>query len=272
MQDYGIFLGSPGDPDIINSNGRLMGMEDVLCCLLTEDEAALRFIRKRALMKLKVMERILDRCRGMIDFMWLGEDLGTQRGPMISLELFRKQIRPIHQMYVDLADAYGIPVLIHTCGSSSWAYEDFIEMGVRGVDTLQPEAWHMEPEYLKKQFGGRLCFRGCISTAGPLAWGTPAQVEETCRRTLEIMMDGYGYHFAPPMRSRITHRWKMSSPCTGRRTEKESISEQPGDLIPVNRRKYTVMEGRTHPRLPFFGAIRPASDRHACNLPEGMLS
>ena len=197
MQDYGIFLGSPGDPDIINSNGRLMGMEDVLCCLLTEDEAALRFIRKRALMKLKVMERILDRCRGMIDFMWLGEDLGTQRGPMISLELFRKQIRPIHQMYVDLADAYGIPVLIHTCGSSSWAYEDFIEMGVRGVDTLQPEAWHMEPEYLKKQFGGRLCFRGCISTAGPLAWGTPAQVEETCRRTLEIMMDGYGYHFAP---------------------------------------------------------------------------
>ena len=197
MQDYGIFLGSPGDPDIINSNGRLMGMEDVLCCLLTEDEAALRFIRKRAQMKLKVMERILDRCRGLIDFMWLGEDLGTQRGPMISLELFRKQIRPIHQMYVDLADAYGIPVMIHTCGSSSWAYEDFIEMGIRGVDTLQPEAWHMEPEYLKKHFGGRLCFRGCISTAGPLAWGTPAQVEETCRRTLEIMMDGYGYHFAP---------------------------------------------------------------------------
>ena len=197
MQDYGIFLGSPGDPDIINSNGRLMGMEDVLCCLLTEDEAALRFIRKRAQMKLKVMERILDRCRGLIDFMWLGDDLGTQRGPMISLELFRKQIRPIHQMYVDLADAYGIPVMIHTCGSSSWAYEDFIEMGIRGVDTLQPEAWHMEPEYLKKHFGGRLCFRGCISTAGPLVWGTPAQVEETCRRTLEIMMDGYGYHFAP---------------------------------------------------------------------------
>ena len=30
--------------------------------------------------------------------------------------------------------------MIHTCGSSSWAYEDFIEMGIDAVDTLQPEA------------------------------------------------------------------------------------------------------------------------------------
>ena len=48
-------------------------------------------------------------------------------------------------------------------------------MGVNGVDTLQPEAANMSPEYLKKQFGGRLNFRGCISTAGPLAYGTPEE-------------------------------------------------------------------------------------------------
>ena len=34
------------------------------------------------------------------------------------------------------------------------AYEDFIEMGVRGVDTLQPEAKNMDPRYLKEHFGG----------------------------------------------------------------------------------------------------------------------
>ena len=43
-----------------------------------------------------------------------------------------------HKQYVDPADAYGIPALVHTCGSSSWAYEDVIEMGIRGVDALQP--------------------------------------------------------------------------------------------------------------------------------------
>ena len=203
---YAIYLGSPGIPDIINSNGRLMGMEDVLCHLALGDEAAMSFIQRRADMFLAVMERILDKLNGLIDFMWLGEDLGTQITPMISLELFRSRVRPVHQKFIDLAKAYNLPVLVHTCGSSSWAYEDFIEMGVKGVDTLQPEAVNMSPSYLKEHFGGRLCFRGCISTAGPLAYGTPAEVEDYCRNTLEIMMRGYGYHFAP------THQIQDNSP------------------------------------------------------------
>lgn len=63
---------------------------------------------------------------------------------------------------MDLAKAYNLPVMIHTCGSSSWVYEDFIEMGINGVDTLQPEAANMSPRYLKDPFGGRLFFHGCI--------------------------------------------------------------------------------------------------------------
>ncbi len=58
---------------------------------------------------------------------------------------------------VDLAKAFNLPVMIHTCGSSSWAYEDFIEMGVTVVDTLQPEATNMAPAYLKQQFGSYRC-------------------------------------------------------------------------------------------------------------------
>mgnify|MGYP000535448978 CR=1 FL=1 len=54
----------------------------------------------------------------------------------------------------------GIPAAIHSCGSSSWAFDDFIEMGIDVVDTLQPEAAKMSPEYLKETFGGRLAFHG----------------------------------------------------------------------------------------------------------------
>ena len=194
---YAIYIGHAGVPDVLNSNGRIMGMEDVLVHLALENEAAIGFFNRRADMYLKVMDRTLDQCRGMIDFMWLGEDLGTQIAPMISLELYRQTVKPIHKKFVDLAKAYNIPVIMHTCGSSSWAYEDLVEIGIRGVDTLQPEAVNMSPEYLKEKFGGRLCFRGCISTAGPLAYGTAGETREYCRRTLEVMMKGYGYHFAP---------------------------------------------------------------------------
>lgn len=204
--EYALYLGNPGVPDIINSNGRLTGMEDILCHLLTENEAALFLVKKRAAAQLETMARTLEKCKGLIDFIWLGEDLGTQIGPMISLELYRKIFKPIHKSFCDLAKAYHIPTLIHTCGSSSWAYEDFIEIGINGVDTLQPEAANMSPAYLKSHFGGRLCFRGCISTAGPLAYGTAEETEQVCKETLSIMMEGGGYHFAP------THAIQDNSP------------------------------------------------------------
>ena len=194
---YGLFIGNAGIPDIINSNGRIMGMEDILCHLLTNHPAAMDFVQRRASFQFGMMERLLDKCKGHIDFMWLGEDLGTQIGPMISLDLYRKTLRPIHKQFADLAAAYNIPSIIHTCGSSSWVYEDFIEIGIKGVDTLQPEAVNMSPAYLTEHFGGRLNFRGCISTAGPLAYGTPDDVWQNCKETLEIMMPHRGYHFAP---------------------------------------------------------------------------
>jgi uroporphyrinogen decarboxylase len=153
-----------------------------------------------------MLERLIDTCKDYVDFFWFGEDLGTQRAPMIGLDLYRTVMKPIHKSIFDLARAYNKPSIIHTCGSSSWVYHDFIEMGVTGVDTLQPEAAHMSPEYLKSTFGSTLCYRGCVSTAGALAYGSVQDIIEDVRHTLRIMMDGGGYHFAP------THAIQDNSP------------------------------------------------------------
>ncbi len=206
MQEYAIHVGGPGLGDIINSNGMVRGMEQTLVDLITEDPAGMLLAQRRTEINLEYTRRILEAAKGGIDFMWLGEDLGTQIAPIISLELYRKTIRPLHQKFIDLAKRFDLPVMIHTCGSSSWVYEDFIEMGINVVDTLQPEARDMSPEYLKKTFGGRLAFHGCISTAGPVATGTVEDTVEYCRKTLDIMMPGGGYCFAP------THSLQDNSP------------------------------------------------------------
>ncbi|MFR8459737.1 MAG: uroporphyrinogen decarboxylase family protein [Ruthenibacterium lactatiformans] len=86
--------------------------------------------------------------------------------------------------------------MIHCCGSSSWAFEDFIEMGIRAVDTLQPEAADMDPACLARKYGGRLAFHGCISTA-KLAVMTPEAVAQNVAETLETMMPHHGYCLAP---------------------------------------------------------------------------
>ena len=96
--------------------------------------------------------------------------------------------------------------MIHSCGSSSWAFDEFLDLGITAVDTLQPEAANMAPRYLKSRWGDRLAFHGCISTAGPVAYGTVADVRRNVRETLEIMMPGGGYCLAP------THQLQDNSP------------------------------------------------------------
>ncbi len=196
---YAIYVGNAGQPDIINSLGRVMGMEDTLVNLQLGDEATLDLMRRKTDFEREKLARLLDAIKkagGEPDFMWLGEDLGTQIAPMISHELFDRVFRPVFQSFVDLAKSHDIPVMIHTCGSSSWVYEKFIEMGIRAVDTLQPEAVDMSPKYLLERFGGRLNFHGCISTA-MLASYTADEITALCRETLALLKPTRGYHFAP---------------------------------------------------------------------------
>lgn len=203
---YCVHVGASGLGCVINRLGKLRGMEQILVDLLTDDPAGLLLIERKQEVELEVTKRSIEAGRGKIDLMWMGEDLSTQRGPMIGLDLYRKHVRPWHGKFVELAKAYDLPVMFHSCGACSWVFEDFIEMGIDAVDTLQPEATDMSPEYLTERFGGRLAFHGCISTAGPVAFGSVQEVVEDCRRTLEIMMPGGGYCFAP------SHQLQDNSP------------------------------------------------------------
>ena len=206
FKSYAVYVGNGGLIDVINANGRLRGMEQTLIDLVTDDPAGLLLADRRIAIQMEVIRRTIEAAKGGIDFVWMGEDLGTQIAPMVSPEVFRRYLRPRHQRLIDMAKSYNLPVMMHSCGSSSWAYEDFIEMGVTVVDTLQPEAANMAPAHLKAAFGERLAFHGCISTAGPVAFGTAPEVARYCREILEIMMPGGGYCFSP------THALQDNSP------------------------------------------------------------
>ncbi len=196
-REYAVHVGNPGLACIMNTAGFLRSMEQMFVDLATDDPAGVLLIDRMLATQLETTRRVLEAAKGGIDFMWIGEDLGTQNSPLISMDTFQKHIKPRHKPFFDLARHYNLPVMIHTCGSSSWAYDEYIAMGLAAADTLQPEARDMSPEYLKRRFGDRLAFHGCISTGGPVAFGTVQETIEYCRRTLEIMMPGGGYCFAP---------------------------------------------------------------------------
>ena len=194
---HALYLGNSSLGCVINNIGFLRGMEQTLIDLVTDEPAGILLIDKLMDCHFKRFERELDKVGKEIDFVWMGEDLGTQNSQLIGRDTFLKHILPRHKKFIDLAASYNLPVLLHTCGSSSWAYEDYIGAGLKGVDTLQPEAANMSPRYLKDTFGGRLFFHGCISTAGPIAFGTVEETVQSCKDILDVMMPGYGYCFSP---------------------------------------------------------------------------
>ena len=172
-------------------------MEQALVDLVTDGPAGKIVMDRKQEIELEVTRRTLEAAKGKIDFLWMGEDLGTQDRPMISLELYRQQIRPRHEPFLELARSHNLQVMFHTCGASSFAYDDFIDTGISAVEALQPEASEMAPASLKKRFGDRLAFHGCISTAGNMTYGTAEDVTREVRETLETMMPGGGYCLAP---------------------------------------------------------------------------
>jgi len=138
-------------------------------------------------------QRVFAEAGDLIDLFMMGDDFGTQQGPMMAPELWRKLLKPGFRAYIDLAHRYGLPVMHHTCGSVLELIPDFIECGLDILQSLQPSAAGMDLGALKREFGRDLCFHGSIDIQHTLPRGTPQEVRDEVRRRMEAGKPGGGF-------------------------------------------------------------------------------
>jgi len=134
--------------------------------------------------------RIFEAGRGRIDLTYVAEDLGSQTGPLMSLETYRRYLRDNQRKMADLARSYGIHVFYHTDGAARIFLPDLID--VVGIEVLNPIQWRcpgMEREGLVRDFGRRIGFHGAIDNQRTLPFGTPAEVAAEVRQCVEIFKD-----------------------------------------------------------------------------------
>ncbi len=143
-----------------------------------------------------VSQRIFDAASDVIDIFFIGNDFGGQIGPLIGEKLFRRFILPHLKRLIDLGHDYGLKVLMHCCGGFTPLIPAMIEIGLDGLQALQPTCRGMEPARLKAEFGDKLVLMGCIDTQ-LLIEGTPDLAWAETRRILGAMKPGGGYIASP---------------------------------------------------------------------------
>jgi len=171
----------------------LRGMEQTYVDLAESPVLAQAIIERIAAYYLDYNRRVFEAAGDLVDIFMMGDDFGTQQGPMMSLAMWRRYFRPGFASFIALAHQYGLKVMHHTCGSVVDLIADFIECGLDILQSLQPRAAGMDLGRLRREYGRDLCFHGGIDIQGVLPHGTPEDVREHVRRQREAAGHEGGY-------------------------------------------------------------------------------
>jgi uroporphyrinogen decarboxylase len=132
---------------------------------------------------------------GEIDMFMMGDDIGGQRGPLLSLSMWRKYFRDAFRTYCDIAHKHGLKVMYHSCGDVYQFIPDLIECGLDMLQSCQPQATNMDIARLKREFGKDLSFQGAMDIQQVLPLGTPEDVRKMVKYAADNAKKGGGYYF-----------------------------------------------------------------------------
>jgi len=171
----------------------LLGMENMYLKMYDQPELVDAVLQHMVDYYAAVSQNIFDAAGNAIDVFFIGNDFGSQRGPLLGEAMFRRFILPHLKRLVDLGHDYNLKVMLHCCGGFSELIPAMIEIGLDGLHAVQPCCPGMDPRRLKAEFGDKILLNGAIDSHHVLIKGNPALVREKTREILDIMKPGGGY-------------------------------------------------------------------------------
>jgi uroporphyrinogen decarboxylase len=117
------------------------------------------------------------------DLVRLGDDVGTQRGLMMSIEFWREHLKDRLASVIAATKGVDRPPYIqyHSDGDVTSIVDELIEIGVDVLNPVQPECMHLST--VVPRWMNRLAFSGMIGTQTTMPFGTTSDVEaavESC--------------------------------------------------------------------------------------------
>lgn len=149
-------------------------------------------------MKMSYWERILTEVGDLVDVVVEADDLAGQERMLISPSAYRKYIKPRHtRLFSFIKSRSPVKVFYHGCGAVRPIIGDLIESGVDILNPVQKSAANMNLLELKRDFGKDVVFwGGGVDTQRIFGTGTPQEVRDDVKRSIDALAPGGGFVFA----------------------------------------------------------------------------
>ncbi len=171
----------------------LLGMENLYLKMYDEPELVDAVLQHLVDYYAAVSQRIFEAAADALDVFFIGNDFGSQNGPLLSPAQFDRFMLPHLKRLIDLGHAYRLKVQLHCCGGFEPLIPAMIAAGLDGLHAIQPCCRGMDLATLKARYGEAVLFNGAIDSHHVLIAGTPESVRRRTREVLRIMAPGGGY-------------------------------------------------------------------------------
>jgi len=119
--------------------------------------------------QVQVIRNLSKRYKGYLDGMWTTDDWGTQTALFISKEMWDNIFKPRYKIIVQELKEAGMDLWFHSCGKINNIIGDLIEIGVKVINTYQPNCLGIEE--IGKKYKDKICFETTIDIQGTILKG-----------------------------------------------------------------------------------------------------
>lgn len=181
----------------------LRGYERLLSDLALHPDLAERILEIPYRFHLAAAKRLVEMG---VDMIWIGDDVGTQKGMLISPKMWQKFFKPRMANFIGELKAINaqVKVAYHSDGNIYPIIPELIEIGLDVLNPVQPAC--MDPCRLKREFGENLCFWGSVDEQYTLPFGSPDRVRAEIIDRLKTLGESGGLILGP------THHVQLDTP------------------------------------------------------------
>ncbi len=165
----------------------LRGYENLLLDMMDGEPRLFKLIGLLEEYNLALARNFLDRAK--VEWLGFAEDLGMQRGPMISPDLFHTFIKPSYKKLMDLTKHSNAVVHMHSDGDIKALFFDILDCG---VEVLNIQDVVNGLDWLEHEAKGKVCLDLDVDRQGITYSGSPRQIDELIRQEVSRLGDRTG--------------------------------------------------------------------------------